>query len=77
MRRTQTLRSKSKRSPVVAAFVVVAMGVFGYSMYQQANDQTAEPEFVSPAESTGPASPGTEMDGDGDGVPCEKQWCGR
>ena len=21
--------------------------------------------------------PGTEMDGDGDGVPCESQWCGR
>lgn len=21
--------------------------------------------------------PGTEMDGDRDGVPCEKQWCGR
>lgn len=21
--------------------------------------------------------PGTEMDGDGDGVPCEQQWCGR
>src|SRR5215213_8573201 len=20
--------------------------------------------------------PGTEMDGDGDGVPCESQWCG-
>lgn len=20
--------------------------------------------------------PGTEMDGDGDGVPCERQWCG-
>ncbi|HWL62907.1 MAG TPA: excalibur calcium-binding domain-containing protein [Steroidobacteraceae bacterium] len=19
--------------------------------------------------------PGTEMDGDGDGVPCERQWC--
>jgi hypothetical protein len=19
--------------------------------------------------------PGTEMDGDGDGVPCEQQWC--
>jgi len=21
--------------------------------------------------------PGTEMDGDGDGIPCEKQWCSR
>jgi hypothetical protein len=21
--------------------------------------------------------PGMKMDGDGDGVPCEKQWCGR
>jgi len=21
--------------------------------------------------------PGTEMDGDGDGIPCESQWCGR
>jgi hypothetical protein len=21
--------------------------------------------------------PGTKMDGDGDGVPCERQWCGR
>lgn len=21
--------------------------------------------------------PGVEMDGDGDGVPCESQWCGR
>lgn len=21
--------------------------------------------------------PGTQMDGDGDGVPCERQWCGR
>ena len=20
--------------------------------------------------------PGTEMDGDGDGIPCESQWCG-
>lgn len=20
--------------------------------------------------------PGTQMDGDGDGVPCERQWCG-
>ena len=20
--------------------------------------------------------PGTEMDGDGDGIPCERQWCG-
>lgn len=21
--------------------------------------------------------PGVEMDGDGDGIPCESQWCGR
>jgi len=21
--------------------------------------------------------PGVKMDGDGDGIPCEKQWCGR
>jgi len=21
--------------------------------------------------------PGVKMDGEGDGVPCEKQWCGR
>jgi hypothetical protein len=21
--------------------------------------------------------PGTKMDGDNDGIPCEKQWCGR
>ena len=21
--------------------------------------------------------PGTKMDGDGDGIPCEDQWCGR
>jgi hypothetical protein len=21
--------------------------------------------------------PGTKMDGDGDGIPCERQWCGR
>jgi len=21
--------------------------------------------------------PGTKMDGDGNGIPCEKQWCGR
>ena len=131
--RRRTVKSGSKRS-VIAALVIVALGAFGYSMYQQAERPTVEPQSASPAESTVPAPqasapkptrtrsrqqasapavetttpipqvsapyrcdgrtrcsqmtscaeamfflkncPGTEMDGDSDGVPCEQQWCG-
>jgi cold shock CspA family protein len=40
--------------------------------------RTRCPQMTSCAEATFfiKQCPGTEMDGDGDGVPCERQWCG-
>ena len=132
--RRRTVKSGSKQALIVTALGIVALGAFGYSMYQPTGRQTEKPQLVSPAESPAPAPrsstpkptrtksrqqepapavedttpipqvsapyrcdgrtrcgqmtscaeamfflrncPGVAMDGDGDGVPCEGQWCG-
>jgi hypothetical protein len=93
---------------VVAIFILVALGGYGYSQYQRRTHTLEASE--SPAPRTTPSlgsgvvapsnsfkcdgrtycsqmtscaeatyflqnCPGTKMDGNNDGIPCERQWC--
>jgi cold shock CspA family protein len=97
-----------RRVPVgalIGLVISVALGVYGYSRYQQHSASQQSESFVPSVavkESTSPAHsrytcdgrthcsqmtscaearyflqncPGTEMDGNHDGTPCEQQWC--
>lgn len=61
----------SEVAPLVAPRVEAAEPSFS------CNGRTRCPQMTSCAEATWALQhcPGTEMDGDGDGVPCESQWC--
>lgn len=79
------------RSLIVGALVIVTLGSYGYSKYEEAERQTIEQpsaqyqcdgrkrcsQMTSCAEAKFflENCPGTEMDGDHDGIPCEQQWC--
>jgi Excalibur calcium-binding domain len=91
---------------LVALVILLALGWYGYSQYQQRAAHSVVSDFppplIKPAPSTGTAAasfkcdgrtycsqmtscaeatyflqncPGTKMDGNNDGIPCEKQWC--
>ena len=73
---------------VAGVMLTIGLAVFGYAVYsKQAADAAAATTrcdgrtLCSQMTSCSEAKyflkycPGTKMDGDGDGVPCEEQWC--
>ena len=98
--RPRTYTRTRRRTGSIMLLVIVSVGVFAWSQFQQkevpfsqALEQSVEqtqpaqnfscdgrtmcPQMTSCAEATYfiRSCPGTKMDGDGDGVPCEDQWC--
>lgn len=90
-KRSPTARSKRPRSLTISAILLVIASAFGYFKYQQTERRIVEPQSgssrcdgrtrCSQMTSCEEAKyflancPGTQMDGDSDGVPCEQQWC--
>ena len=80
--------ASSASKVTIFAILLVIAGAFAYFKYQQAEPQTVAQQYrcdgrtrCSQMTSCEEAKyflancPGTAMDGDNDGVPCEQQWC--
>ena len=88
--RTTTTASLAGSPMVVAAVLLLAAGlaVFGYALYSKRTADAAAAStrcdgrrYCSQMTSCAEAKyflkycPGTQMDGNNDGTPCEQQWC--
>ena len=87
----RTANSGSKRSLIVGGLIIIAFAAFSYSKYQPPEHQTIEQQSAQYqcdgrrrcSEMTSCAEakfflencPGTQMDGDHDGIPCEQDMC--
>lgn len=81
--------SRSLRATIVGILLVVVLGAFAYSKYQEYSKQAdvqvqfrcdgridcSQMTSCSEAKYFLKNCPGVRMDGDNDGVPCERQWC--
>ena len=81
--------SRSLTTTIAGVLLVVVLGALAYSKYQQYSEQArvqvqfhcdgridcSQMTSCSEAEYFLKHCPGTRMDGDNDGVPCEQQWC--